>query len=101
MMIFESVASLRPQPYGLPFQGRATQIDGFKAKRNEWQVATQNRTRTGKHHLIFTASWFKIGVRRITLSPIDRDSEKNCLASPVIIDIHPGFHVCPHFMHES
>jgi len=44
MMIFESVASLRPQPYGLPLRGRATQTDGFKAKRNEWQVATQNRT---------------------------------------------------------
>ena len=44
MMTFESVASLRPQPYGLPLRGRATKIDGFKAKRNEWQVATQNRT---------------------------------------------------------
>ena len=44
MMIFESVASLRPQPCGLPLRGRATQTDGFKAKRNEWQVATQNRT---------------------------------------------------------
>jgi len=69
MKIFESVASLRPQPYGPPLRGRATQIDGFKAKRSEWQVATQNRTRTGKHHLIFTASWFKNGVRRIISLP--------------------------------
>ena len=44
MMLFESVASLRPQPCGLPLRGRATQTDGFKAKRSEWQVATQNRT---------------------------------------------------------
>ena len=65
MMLFESAASLRPQPYGLPLRGRAPQTDGFKAKKNEWQVATQNRTRTGKHHLIFTTSWFKNGVRRM------------------------------------
>ena len=44
MMLFESAASLRPQPYGLPLRGRAPQTDGFKAKKNEWQVATQNRT---------------------------------------------------------
>ena len=69
MMIFESVASLRPQPYGLPLRGRAPQTDGFKAKRNERQGATQNKTRTGKHHLIFTTSWFKNGVRCSFIDP--------------------------------
>lgn len=63
MMIFESVASLRPQPYGLPLRRRATQTNGFKAKRNEWQVATQNRTpdrqRPSYFHRLVVQEWGK------------------------------------------
>ena len=63
MMIFESVASLRPQPYGLPLRGRAPQTDGFKAKKSEWQVATQNITQ-GKQtpsyfHRLVVQEWGK------------------------------------------
>lgn len=54
MMLFESVASLRPQPCGLPLRGRAPQTDGFKAKRNEWQVATQKQNPGQANPILFS-----------------------------------------------
>lgn len=64
MANFECVASLRPQPYGLPLRGRAPRSYAFKTRRHEWLMVTlKKEIKAGTIHLIFTASWFKIGVR--------------------------------------
>ena len=88
MMTFESVASLRPQPYGLPLRGRATKIDGFKAKRNEWQVATQNRTpdrQTPSYfHRLVVQEWGKAHSSFTSYNFSRSSSKKVIVASSVI-----------------
>jgi len=58
-----AVASLRPQPFGLPLRGRAPRNDGMNMGRSLGR--SEPKTRDRRFHLKFAGSWFKIGGKRI------------------------------------
>jgi len=54
-----AVASLRPQPSGLPLRGRAAQSDGMMSER--LFAAQDTETHGCRFHLIFADPWSKNG----------------------------------------